>query len=181
MLNAVGDALTYGEVAEAASKLPVPEDVPLKPAGEFKRVGTRAPRTDSAGKVDGSAQFGLDVQLPGMRHAALAQCPAMGGTIRRVDAAVAEAMPGVRHVLTTTLWGESTLSEGRVQETNFDRHRLMRLNGAPVVCNAIFAAPASRPLAEYGGTDPEMRGALGDRGCVVAAHPHRQRIEPVAG
>jgi isoquinoline 1-oxidoreductase beta subunit len=101
VLNAEGDALTYGEVAEAASKLPVPKDVPLKAASEFKLIGTRAQRTDSAGKVDGSAQFGLDVKLPGMLHAALAQCPAMGGTARSVDAAAAEAMPGVRHVLTT--------------------------------------------------------------------------------
>ncbi|MBM2853966.1 MAG: aldehyde oxidase [Steroidobacteraceae bacterium] len=101
VLNADGDALTYGEVAEAASKLPVPKDVPLKPAGEFKLIGTRARRTDTAGKVDGSAQFGLDVQLPGMLYASLAQCPVLGGSVRSVDSAAAEAMRGVRRVLTT--------------------------------------------------------------------------------
>jgi isoquinoline 1-oxidoreductase beta subunit len=101
VLNADGDALTYGEVAEAASKLPVPKDVPLKPAGEFKLIGTRARRTDTAGKVDGSAQFGLDVQLPGMLYASLAQCPVLGGSVQSVDSAAAEAMPGVRRVLTT--------------------------------------------------------------------------------
>jgi len=102
VLNADGDALTYGQVAEAASKLPVPKDVPLKPASEFRLIGTRALRTDSVGKVDGSAQFGLDVKLPGMLYAALAQCPVLGGTARSVDAAAAEAMPGVRRVLTTS-------------------------------------------------------------------------------
>jgi len=101
VLNADGDALTYGQVAEAASRLPVPKDVPLKPAVEFKLIGTRARRTDTAGKVDGSAQFGLDVQLPGMLYAALAQCPVLGGSVQSVDSRAAEAMPGVRRVLTT--------------------------------------------------------------------------------
>ncbi|MGB5133064.1 MAG: xanthine dehydrogenase family protein molybdopterin-binding subunit [Steroidobacteraceae bacterium] len=101
VLNADGDALTYGAVAEAASKLPVPKDVPLKPASDFKLIGTRARRTDTAGKVDGSAQFGLDVQLPGMLYASLAQCPVLGGSVQSVDSAAAEAMPGVRRVLTT--------------------------------------------------------------------------------
>lgn len=101
VLNADGDALTYGEVAEAASKLPVPKDVALKAPERFTLIGTRAKRTDTPGKVDGSAQFGLDVRLPGMLYASLVQCPELGGTVRSVDAAAAEAMPGVRRVLTT--------------------------------------------------------------------------------
>lgn len=96
-----GDALTYGEVAEAASRLPAPKDVPLKTPERFTLIGTRAKRTDTPGKVDGSAQYGLDVRLPGMLYAALAQCPELGGSVRSVDAAAAEAMPGVRRVLTT--------------------------------------------------------------------------------
>ncbi|MGE0029813.1 MAG: molybdopterin cofactor-binding domain-containing protein [Steroidobacteraceae bacterium] len=101
VLNADGDALTYGEVAEAASKLPVPKDVALKAPEQFTLIGTRAKRTDTPGKVDGSAQFGLDVRLPGMLYASLVQCPELGGTVRSVDATAAEAMPGVRRVLTT--------------------------------------------------------------------------------
>lgn len=99
--NADGDVLTYGEVAEAASKLPVPQDVALKASERFTLIGTRAKRTDTPGKVDGSAQFGLDVRLPGMLYASLLQCPELGGTIKSVDATAAEAMPGVRRVLTT--------------------------------------------------------------------------------
>jgi isoquinoline 1-oxidoreductase beta subunit len=101
VLSADGDALTYGEVAEAAAKLPPPADVPLKPAGEFRLVGTRARRTDSAAKVDGTAQFGIDVRLPGMLYGALAQCPVLGGSVRSVDSAAAQAMPGVRGVVAT--------------------------------------------------------------------------------
>jgi isoquinoline 1-oxidoreductase beta subunit len=102
VLNTDGDALTYGEVAEAASKLPVPKDVPLKAPDAFKLVGTRARRTDTPGKVDGSAQFGIDVRLPGMLYGALAQCPVLGGSVQSVETAAAEAMPGVRKVVTTS-------------------------------------------------------------------------------
>ncbi len=101
VLNGDGDALTYGEVAEAASKLPVPQDVPLKPAAAFTLIGTRARRTDTAGKVDGSARFGIDVRLPGMLYGALAQCPELGGSLDP-EAVIAEStMPGVRGTVRT--------------------------------------------------------------------------------
>lgn len=102
VLNADGDALTYGAVAEAAAKLPVPKDVPLKSPDTFELIGTPARRTDSAGKVDGSAQFGIDVRLPGMLYGALAQPPVLGGTLKAFDKAAAERMPGVRGVVPTS-------------------------------------------------------------------------------
>jgi isoquinoline 1-oxidoreductase beta subunit len=102
VLNADGDALTYGAVAEAASKLPVPKDVPLKSPDAFKLIGTPARRTDSASKVDGSAQFGIDVRLPGMLYGALAQPPVLGGSLKDFDKAAAERMPGVRGVVPTS-------------------------------------------------------------------------------
>ena len=102
VVNGDGDKLTYGAVAEAAAKLPVPKDVALKAPADFKLIGQRAKRTDSPGKVDGSAQFGIDVQLPGMLYAALAQSPVLGGSVKNADASAAEQMPGVRKVLTTS-------------------------------------------------------------------------------
>ena len=100
--NADGARLGYGELAEAAAKLPLPTDVALKAPAAFKVVGQPVRRLDSPGKVDGSAVFGVDVKLPGMLHAALAQCPELGGSVRRFDAAAAEKMAGVRKVLQTT-------------------------------------------------------------------------------
>jgi len=94
-----GKRLAYGAVAAAAAKLPIPQDVPLKPRGEFTVVGKPRSRLDSPGKVDGSAQFGIDVKLPGMLHGALAQSPVLGGTLKTLDARAAEAMPGVRKVV----------------------------------------------------------------------------------
>ncbi len=101
VVNAQGKALSYGELADAASKEPVPKEVKLKPKSDFEIIGKSRARIDSPGKVDGSAVFGLDVKLPGMLYAALAQSPVLGGTLKSVDAGAAEKMPGVRKVLTT--------------------------------------------------------------------------------
>jgi isoquinoline 1-oxidoreductase beta subunit len=94
-----GKTVSYGEVAGAAAKVPVPKDVKLKPKDRFRIIGKSRLRTDSAGKVDGSAEFGIDIKLPRMLHGALAQCPVLGGKVSSLDAAAAEAMPGVRRVL----------------------------------------------------------------------------------
>jgi aerobic-type carbon monoxide dehydrogenase small subunit (CoxS/CutS family) len=79
VLGPNGARATYGEVAEAASKLPVPENPRLKEHRASRYVGKAINRLDSAGKIDGSAQFGIDVRLPGMLYAALAQCPVIPG------------------------------------------------------------------------------------------------------
>ena len=94
-----GQKLTYGEVAEAASKLTPPKDPALKPAKDFKSVGKWVKRLDTPAKVDGSAEFGIDVKLPGMLYAALAQCPVIGGKPKSFDGAQAMGMPGVKKVV----------------------------------------------------------------------------------
>ncbi len=99
IVGAHGKSLTYGELAAAAAKLPVPKVVKLKERAQFKLIGQSLPRLDTPAKVDGSAEFGIDVKLPGMLHAALAQCPTLGGTAKAFDATAAEKMPGVRRVL----------------------------------------------------------------------------------
>ncbi len=99
--NAHGKSFSYGDLASVAAKMPVPKDVKLKPKAAFRLIGTPTPRLDTPGKVDGSAEFGLDVKLPGMLYAALAQCPTLGGKAAAVDASRSEIMPGVRRVLST--------------------------------------------------------------------------------
>jgi isoquinoline 1-oxidoreductase beta subunit len=100
--NAHGKALTYGELADAAAKQPVPKDVKLKPRSNFQIIGKSRARIDTPGKVDGSAEFGLDVKLPGMLYAALAQSPVLGGKVKALDSGAAERMAGVRKVLLTS-------------------------------------------------------------------------------
>jgi isoquinoline 1-oxidoreductase beta subunit len=99
IVNANGKSLTYGQLAGSAAKLPIPKDVRLKDAANFKLIGRSLARLDTPSKVDGSAEFGIDVKLPGMLYATLAQCPTLGGVAKSFDAAAAEKMPGVRKIL----------------------------------------------------------------------------------
>ena len=101
VVNGQGKSLSYGELADAAAKEPLPKDVKLKPKSSFEIIGKSRPRIDTPGKVDGSAVFGLDVKLPGMVYGVLAQSPVLGGKVRTVDSSAAEKMPGVRKVMTT--------------------------------------------------------------------------------
>jgi isoquinoline 1-oxidoreductase beta subunit len=97
--DASGRRLSYGQLVDAAAKLPVPKTVTLKEPGQFTLIGTRAKRLDSAEKVDGSAEFGFDVRLPGMVYAAIVNCPVFGGTLASVDDTRAKQVPGVLQVV----------------------------------------------------------------------------------
>jgi isoquinoline 1-oxidoreductase beta subunit len=96
---ATGRKLTYGKLVDAAAKLPVPEKVALKSPAEFKLVGTPHRRLDIAGKVNGSAKFGIDARLPGMKFAVIAISPTFGGKLVAVDEAKAKAVSGVTQVV----------------------------------------------------------------------------------
>lgn len=86
---------TYASVAAAAALLTPPASPALTPKANWRIIGTRANRTDIRGKVDGSAIFGLDVQVPGMVYAAVRHSPAIGGTL----AATPKLPAGATHVI----------------------------------------------------------------------------------
>lgn len=88
----------YGDLVDAAAKLPVPTDVKLKDPRAFRIIGTPAKRLDVAGKVDGTAVFGIDVKVPGMKIATVAASPVFGGAVASFDEAAAMKVPGVRQV-----------------------------------------------------------------------------------
>ena len=90
---------TYGELAEAAARMPVPEKPPMKDPKDFKIVGKRTKRVDTPAKVNGTAEFGIDVKLPGMVYASLAQCPVIGGKVKSFDGTKAKASAGVIDVV----------------------------------------------------------------------------------
>lgn len=94
-----GRRIKYGEIAAAAASLPVPQDVPLKSPADFKLIGTAAKRLDTPAKVNGTATFGIDVRLPAMKIATLAQSPVFGGRLKSVDDAAAKAVKGVRQII----------------------------------------------------------------------------------
>lgn len=94
-----GRRLTYGELAIEAAKQPVPASVTLKSPANFKLIGTPAKRLDAAGKVNGTAVYGIDVRPPGVKVATLAQSPVFGGRIKSLDDAEAKVVKGVRQIV----------------------------------------------------------------------------------
>ena len=93
--------LTYGELAEDAAKLPVPNlnKVALKNPDDFTLIGHATQRVEVKDKVTGAAKFGIDARQPGMLYAVIARCPVFGGQARSFDAAKAKKVPGVRDVI----------------------------------------------------------------------------------
>jgi isoquinoline 1-oxidoreductase beta subunit len=91
--------LSFGSLAEAASKQPVPASVQLKDPKQFRLIGKATKRLDTPDKVNGRAAFGIDVRLPGMQYAVIARCPVFGGKVASFDAAKAKAVPGVTSVV----------------------------------------------------------------------------------
>ena len=91
--------LRYGQVAADAARLQPPADVKLRDAGDWSIAGKPVHRLDIPDKVRGRPVFGVDVALPGMLHASIAQCPVFGGRVKSLDASAAEQMRGVKKVV----------------------------------------------------------------------------------
>jgi isoquinoline 1-oxidoreductase beta subunit len=89
----------FGALVATAATLPVPETVQLKDPKDFKLIGHIVPRVDAPAKSDGSAQFTIDVAMPGLLVALLKRPPRFGGTVKSFDAAAATAVPGVVKVV----------------------------------------------------------------------------------
>ena len=96
---ASGRKLGYGELATDVAQMTPPRAPRLKQRKDYKLIGKPVPRVDMRAKVTGTAQFGIDVRLPDMLYAAVAQCPTFGGKAKSYDAAAAKSMPGVHAVL----------------------------------------------------------------------------------
>lgn len=91
-----GRRLSYGALAEAASKLTAPQSPRLKEQKDYRLIGTRMPRIDAERIVEGSAIYGSDLRVDGMLYAVVARSPVLGGKALRWDDARARAVPGVR-------------------------------------------------------------------------------------
>src|SRR5450432_1279347 len=90
---------TYGSLAAAASTLPVPTTIPLKDPKNFTLIGKPTRRLDTPPKTNGTAQFGLDIALPGMLTAVVERSPVFGGKVVSFDATEAQQVPGVKAVV----------------------------------------------------------------------------------
>jgi isoquinoline 1-oxidoreductase beta subunit len=94
-----GRALPYGALADDAARQPVPSKVPLKDPAKFTLIGKSQHRLDLPAKVNGTAVFGMDVKIPGMKIGTVAASPVLGGKLRSIDEAAARRVPGVRDVV----------------------------------------------------------------------------------
>ncbi|MDE2079937.1 MAG: xanthine dehydrogenase family protein molybdopterin-binding subunit [Burkholderiales bacterium] len=111
VLGPGGRRASYGSLVVAAARQPVPAKPTLKDPAAFKLLGQPLHRLDTPSKVNGSARFGIDAQVPGMLVAVMARAPAKGAKPARLDEAAARAVKGVRQVLTVPS-GVAVLADG---------------------------------------------------------------------
>ena len=91
-----GRTLSYGALAPAAAKLPAPQQVTLKADKDLKLIGKPVKRLETPDKVNGKAQYGIDVRMDGLKIAVLAASPVVGGKVAHVDDGKFKAMPGLQ-------------------------------------------------------------------------------------
>lgn len=126
-------SFTFADLAEGAAKRTPPAEPKLKSPSEFRLIGRPMPRKDARTKIEGRATYGVDVQLPGMLHAAIAQAPVAGGKLLKYDRAAAEALPGVVAVVEV----KAGLAPGLAVVAD----RWWRAKAALEAANAEFDAP----------------------------------------
>ena len=93
-----GKHAKFGDLAALAATLPVPTEVKVKDEKQWTIIGKSVKRVDTKPKLNGSLIYGIDVQVPGMLCATVAQCPVFGGKLVSFDAKAIEKMPGVKQV-----------------------------------------------------------------------------------
>ncbi len=94
-----GERYPYGQFVATATTLAMPESTPLKANADFKYIGKTMPRLDAIAKATGTAEFGIDIDLPDMAHAVVVRSPVAGAKLASVDKSPATSMPGVSHVI----------------------------------------------------------------------------------
>lgn len=163
-----GRRASYGSLAAAAAKLPMPEKVVLKDPKDFTLVGKRTRRLDTPAKVNGTAEFGIDVKLPGMVYASIEQCPVIGGQVVSFDAARAKGMPGVIDVVqvsdgvavvAASYW--QAVKARRALTVQWNEGAGAQLDHAKVLATTRAAAASGKvlPIARTGDVAQAMKGA----------------------
>lgn len=153
-----GKKAGYGEMASAASAVPVPEEVELKEPGEFKIIGTTRKNVDGTRIVTGKPLFGLDYRQDGMLVAMIVHPPAFGMKFKSMDPSAAKAMPGIRDVLTIKTFNDDYKRHG------FDTNTFPELvavagNSTWEVLNAKKALRIEwEPISDYTFTVNSFRG-----------------------
>jgi isoquinoline 1-oxidoreductase beta subunit len=128
VIGPAGQRAAYPTLFAAAAALPVPADVTLKTPGQYKIMGTRQRRLDIRPKTNGTAVYGMDVKLPGMKYASIEKPLQIGATVASYDATAALAYPGV-HAVVPVSSGVAVIAN--TTWTAFHARKLLRVTYAP--------------------------------------------------
>lgn len=158
--------LTYGELAESAAGMPVPDTVFLKEPGDFRYIGNPIPRVDTPEKVDGSAQFGQDVAVPGALVAMVVRSPVFGGKVKRFDDAAARKVSGVKDVFEIST-GVAVVADGfwsarkarEVLEVQWTPGPNANLNSEGIFKQFSQAIDSGKPVREDGDAEKALAEA----------------------
>lgn len=172
--TASGRTLTYGALAQRAATIPLPSDVQLKDPKAWRIAGKPTKRLDARVKVNGTAQFGIDVRVPGMLTAVIARSPVFGGKVRSFDAAAAKAVPGVRHVVQISS-GVAVVGDGYWPATRGRDALKVTWDDGPVA--QVSSASISRLFAERAAQDGAVARHDGDPATALGGAA--QRVEAV--
>ncbi len=160
-----GRSAGYGSLAAAAAALPLAADAPLKTAAQFTLIGQPLARLEAQAKSDGSAVFGLDVQLPGMLYASVVMCPTLGGGVAGFDAAAVQALPGVKQVLAVAGHQGGTAGVTVVATSPWRALKALRL--LPVQWQDDAASTPAAAYSSSAGLDALARQLDDDRGTAL--------------
>jgi isoquinoline 1-oxidoreductase subunit beta len=166
--------LSYGTLAEAADKLPIPATAQPKDAKQFKIVGKPVKRLDARAKSTGKQNFGIDVKRPDMVYAVLTRCPVFGGKVASFDASKTKAVPGVKDVVQISngvaVIADSTWSamQGRkVLDIKWDEGP--NANQSTAAITRMFSELVAKPADKIARKEGDATAALASAGSKMEA------------
>lgn len=172
-----GKTAGYGQLARFAAGTP-PGHVRVKDHKDFRIIGRSAARIDIPAKVNGSARFGVDVRLPGMRYAVVRLCPMLGGAPGRVDARAALAMPGVERLVMLAAYAGSTAGFAVVGNTTWHARQAALAVEVDWQQRPAGALDSRRiEVALENAVQSQQGHVFHERGDVVAAESQGRQIE----
>ncbi len=162
-----GKKASFGDLAEAAARQPVPVNVKVKDTADFVYIGKHVPRTDSKAKANGTALFTQDVKLPGLLTAVVAHPPRFGQKVKSFDSASVQGLPGVRYVVevpngvavvATNFWSAKKARDALKVE--WDESTGLKLSSADIMAEfKRLAATPGKSAKSEGDADKAIAGA----------------------
>lgn len=163
----------YGELAELAATLPVPNNPPLKDPSAFRIIGTRRSQLNARDKASGTAVYSIDVSVPDMLVGLVARPPAIGGSVASFDDTAARQVPGVRDVVQIPA-GVAVLADHYWAALKGREALTVEWNDGP---NATLSTEELRTTLAQRGQEVAAGTAAGDADGVIAAAPANRQLD----